>query len=91
MADADGLAAAVPGAAVDAGSASTIAGTVDGAVAAAMGRVAELEADTHPLGSRLGDPVPAPPNPVSVNYGSALNPASSAPSAVQVPEQQGGQ
>lgn len=58
----DDLTAAPPGVGQHAGIASTISGTVDGAVAAAMGRVGGLSADVAPLGSSLGDVVPLPPH-----------------------------
>lgn len=58
----DGLMSAPPGTDQDAGSASTIAATVDGAVAAATARLGELEADTRPMGSSLGDVMTLPPH-----------------------------
>ena len=63
MADADGLVAAPPGVDRDAGSASTISGTTDGAAAAGMARLAELESDTLTAGASLGDLMPLPPPP----------------------------
>lgn len=53
-----GIQSWAPGQAVDAGSESTISPTVDGAVAAADARVAELEADTRAQGTVLGDRMP---------------------------------
>lgn len=55
-----GIMSAAPGVPDDAGSGSTIAGTTEGAVAAAMGRLAELQSDTLAQGSVLGDPMPLP-------------------------------
>jgi hypothetical protein len=51
---------APPGVDRDAGSDSTISGTVDGAVAAAVAHLAELESDTLTMGSSLGDALPMP-------------------------------
>ena len=51
---------APPGVDADAGSANTISGTVDGAMAAAAAHLAELESDTFPMGSSLGDALPLP-------------------------------
>lgn len=87
MADPDGLESAPPGTDHDAGSANTVSGAVDGAVAAAMARVAQISTESLTAGDSLGDVMPLPPVPVSVNYGSALGADST---QVQVPEQQGG-
>lgn len=54
----------------DAGGRDNVAGTVDGAVAAAGARLAELESDTG-QGSVIGDLMQMPPNP--------LDPAASSP------------
>lgn len=60
MADADGLEAAPPGVS---GPSSTIAGTVDAAMAAGMANVMYLEQTTHVAGDDTGDvmPLPQPP------------------------------
>jgi hypothetical protein len=55
----------------DAGGSDKTSGTVDGAVAAAQARQAELQSDTFGLGSSIGDLVPMPPN--------GLDPAASSP------------
>ena len=60
MADADGLMSAPPGVDHDAGSANTVSQDVAGAIAAAMGRVAELASDTLHPGQVLGDALPLP-------------------------------
>ena len=87
MADPDGLMSAPPGTPHDAGSANTVSGTSDGAVAAALARDAQISTESLTAGDTLGDLMPLPPNPVSVNYGSALGADSG---QVQVPEQHGG-
>lgn len=51
----DGILSYAPGQTVDAGSGDDIASSVDGAVAQAMARQAELASDTHGQGSALGD------------------------------------
>lgn len=51
----------VTGADADAGGRDPVAGTVDGAVAAAHARLAELESDTHGQGSVIGDAAAAGP------------------------------
>jgi hypothetical protein len=65
MADAgpDQLASAPPGVAQDAGSANTIAATIDAAKAIGMAHVQEIEQATHTAGDDIGDlmPVPAAP------------------------------
>ena len=53
-----GIQSWAPGQAVDAGSESTISPTVDGSVAAANTRAAELESDTLHTGTVLGDRLP---------------------------------
>jgi len=53
-----GIQSWAPGQTVDAGSESTISPTVDGAVAAAQARAAELESDTYHRGTVLGDKLP---------------------------------
>lgn len=63
MADADGLMPAPPGVGRDAGSASTIAATIEAAKAAGMARVLEISQDTLTAGSPLGDLMPLPPSP----------------------------
>lgn len=55
----------------DPGGSDKTSGTVDGAVAAAMARQAELAADTHGQGSVIGDLMTMPPN--------GLDPAASSP------------
>lgn len=87
MAEADGLESAPPGTPRDAGSANTVSGTVDGAVAAGMARVAQVATESLTAGDSLGDVMPLPPSPVSANYGSALGADSG---QVQIPAQQGG-
>jgi hypothetical protein len=47
----------------DPGGSDRIAGTVDGAVAAAMARQADLAADTYGPGSTIGDLMTLPPVP----------------------------
>ena len=60
----DGLMSAPPGVDRDAGSASTIAATIEAAKAAGMGRVLEISQDTLAAGDSVGDllPMPAPPD-----------------------------
>ena len=53
-----GIQSWAPGQAVDAGSESTISPTVDGSIAAAKARAAELESDTLHQGLVLGDRLP---------------------------------
>ena len=53
-----GIQSWAPGQAVDAGSESTISPTVDGSIAAANARAAELESDTLHTGTVLGDRLP---------------------------------
>ena len=74
-----------------AGTDDTIAATVAAAMTAGMARVQYIEQDTLAAGDSTGDVMPLPPVPVSANYGSALNPASTDwPAPAQVPVQQGG-
>jgi hypothetical protein len=87
MADPDGLMSAPPGTDTDAGSANTVSGSPAGAIAAALAREAQISQESLTAGDSIGDVMPLPPNPVSVNYGSALG-ADSAQQ--QVPEQHGG-
>jgi hypothetical protein len=54
----------------DAGGRDDVAGTVAGAVAAAQARYHEHQGDTYGQGSRIGDPVPFPPNPLDPGAGS---------------------
>ena len=65
MADAgpDGLMSAPPGVDQDAGSASTIAATVDAAKAIGMAHVLEISQDTLTAGGTIGDLMPMPPAP----------------------------
>ena len=63
MADADGLMSAPPGVAHDAGSANTIAATIEAAKAIGMAHVLELSQDTLTAGDSLGDLMPVPPAP----------------------------
>ena len=58
MSGPDELMSAPPGVDQDAGSGNTISGTVDGAMAAAVAHLAELESDTLTMGSVLGDALP---------------------------------
>lgn len=62
MADAepDGLMSAPPGVDQDAGSASTIAATIDAAKAAGMAHVLEISQDTLTAGDSVGDLMPLP-------------------------------
>jgi hypothetical protein len=46
----------------DPGGHDRVSGTVDGAVAAAMARQAELQSDTYGPGSTIGDMMTLPPN-----------------------------
>ena len=55
-----GIMAAAPGVPQDAGSSDTISETTEGAIAAALGRLAEIQSDTLAAGSVLGDPMPLP-------------------------------
>ena len=87
MADPDGLMSAPPGTDHDAGSANTVSATPAGAMAAAAAREAQISTESLTAGDSIGDLMPLPPNPVSVNYGSALGADSG---QVQVPEQHGG-
>ena len=59
----DGLVSAPPGVDQDAGSASTIAATIEAAKAAGMGRVLEISQDTLAAGDSVGDLMPLPPPP----------------------------
>jgi hypothetical protein len=65
MADAgpDGLMSAPPGVDQDAGSANTIAATIEAAKVIGMARVLELSQDTLAAGSRIGDALPLTPSP----------------------------
>jgi len=63
MADPDGLMSAPPGTPHDAGSANTVSGTPDGAVAAALARDAEISQSTLTAGDSIGDLMPLPPPP----------------------------
>jgi len=63
MADPDGLMSAPPGTPHDAGSANTVSGTPDGAVAAALARDAEISQSTLTAGDSLGDLMPLTPPP----------------------------
>jgi hypothetical protein len=63
MADPDDLMSAPPGVDQDAGSANTIAATVEAAKAAGMAHVLEISQDTLAAGDSVGDlmPLPQPP------------------------------
>jgi hypothetical protein len=87
MADPDGLMSAPPGTDHDAGSANTVSATPAGAVTAAVAREVQISQESLAAGDSIGDAMPLPPNPVSVNYGSSLGADST---QQQVPEQQGG-
>jgi hypothetical protein len=65
MADAapDDLPSAPPGVDRDAGSANTIAATIDAAKAAGMAHVLEISQDTLTAGDSIGDLMPVPPPP----------------------------
>lgn len=65
MADAgpDGLMSAPPGVDQDAGSASTIAATIEAAKAIGMAHVLEISQDTLTAGDTIGDLMPVPPPP----------------------------
>jgi hypothetical protein len=65
MADAgpDGLMSAPPGVDTDAGSASTIAATIDAAKTIGMAHVLEISQDTLAAGGSIGDLMPLPPPP----------------------------
>jgi hypothetical protein len=54
----------------DPGGSDKTAGTVDGAVAAALARQHELESDTFGAGSTIGDLMTFPPNPIDPGVGS---------------------
>jgi hypothetical protein len=65
MADAgpDDLMSAPPGVDHDAGSANTIAATIEAAKAAGMAHVLEISQDTLTAGDDVGDLMPMPPAP----------------------------
>ncbi len=56
----NGMQAALPGQADDAGSRDPSSTTVAGAVANAMAQSAEIESDTHGQGSQIGDALRLP-------------------------------
>jgi len=59
----DGLMSAPPGVDQDAGSANTIAATIDAAKAIGMAHVLEISQDTLTAGDSIGDLMPVPPPP----------------------------
>lgn len=56
--------AAPPGTDHDAGSSSTLSGNIEGAVAAAVARLANLQSETLQQGSTIGDTMTLPPSPI---------------------------
>lgn len=58
----------------DAGGRDIVSGTVDGAVAAANARLAELESDTHGQGSTIGDVLALPSSDMNPAVGVTDNP-----------------
>lgn len=89
MADAgpDDLMSAPPGVDRDAGSANTIAATVEAAQAIGMAHVLEISQDTMAAGNSIGDLMPLPPPPdVDTSVLDGM-PVASVPGA---PPQQGG-
>lgn len=63
MADPDDLPSAPPGVAHDAGSANTIAATIEAAKAIGLAHVLEISQDTLEAGSVIGDEMPLPVTP----------------------------
>lgn len=58
----------------DAGGRDIVSGTVDGSVAAANARLAELESDTFGQGSTIGDVLSLPSSPMNPAVGVLGNP-----------------
>jgi hypothetical protein len=63
VADPDDLPSAPPGVVQDAGSANTIAATIEAAKAIGMAHVQEISQDTLTAGDSIGDLMPLPPGP----------------------------
>jgi hypothetical protein len=59
----DGLPSAPPGVTHDAGSANTIAATIEAAKAIGLAHVQEISQDTLTAGDSIGDLMPLPPSP----------------------------
>jgi hypothetical protein len=87
----DGLMSAPPGVDTDAGSANTIAATIEAAKAAGMAHVLELSQDTLGQGSVIGDVLPLPGHEFSDTTELQGEPApSDGPYAAPGPQLQGG-